>query len=220
MSFDLIESLVLFSPDIPSGYDARLTWEARWEEILGMYNSVSSLNSPSAKGVIQVIFQMKGLGNDMWNLSYERQFRNLLYLQQHFAREMRGSPGLEIRWRSLSQQERKNYILEAICQAFKLPGFGVLRLCAPEVTMNHLASQDGNTFLGLVKSVTPRDPDAKLKEPLLVAHRIFDLLCAQATNDPAIAKRLRLNKAMALTQVLWNTSRIVVRPSPSHNLSC
>ena len=135
-------------------------------------------------------------------------------MQQDLAKEAAvrfAEENFEKKWRALSNEERRKFIMEGIYRTMCIPDMEERRKWCPDSTLNHLASENGETYLRTLKALLPADINAPITEPRQIPHPVVDrVLSLDPVYDKQpgiklVVRMYRLSRTYCLTTIIWNT---------------
>lgn len=124
---------------------------------------------------------------------------------EHFARS-----DFENSWRSATDEKRREAILEGICKTMRCPYMDKRRHWCPDSTLSNLASENGETYIRMLKTALPADLDAPIIEPAHFPHPIMDRALSLSPKDEknyevvALRRTERLWRTYCLTKIVHN----------------
>ncbi|KAF7794724.1 hypothetical protein EIP86_005862 [Pleurotus ostreatoroseus] len=195
----------------PDMHTSRLAWEQSWEEDLNFSYHPSVLEHRSLidmdlyKGLEDIIASdatahvlheyVRHICNRQWELAKET--------AQRFAED-----DFERVWLSQSHEERCEVVMEGIYRTMCLPTMERGRRFCPDSTLSCLASNQGRTYIDMLKAALPRNIDAASCEPLYFPHPIVDHVLSLTAEDEkkpeavALRRLLRFCRTYCLTNLL------------------
>lgn len=215
-----------------------LAWERSWERDFARIHS----HWKWARGHLSDLIPKDAVVmccGDSSTLALGHHTRHLVSLQSSFATAAAQAFAMcnfESRWRETSQDSRRHFILQGICNALSTPDADVDRPWCPDSTLTHLSSRNGEALIDMMKSLIPTDLLLPLAErdPIFLPHPLIDRICDLTEDEKkqpgyqALAYNAKISRNRLLTEIVHNillafVSTILVycssfRRSPSHGL--
>ncbi|KAF7794720.1 hypothetical protein EIP86_005858 [Pleurotus ostreatoroseus] len=199
-----------FRKSRPDMHTSRAAWEQSWEEDFNStYNSRVLPQLPyRSLGVRQMSVP------DEVALSLYEHVRSICELQRDLGKEAAlrfAEDDFENEWLSVSQEKRREVILEGIVRTMCIPDMEERRRLCPDSTLTYLASREGMAYLDMLKTALPIDLDTPITEPVQFPHPIVDRALSLSPDDerkPGVAamnRMMRLFRTFCLTTIIWHT---------------
>ena len=198
-------------PDI---HTSRAAWEKSWEDDMdknfrkGGFARIRHLSEIMPTEVIA------HMGDSSVIYTMQQEVDVICRMQQDLAKEaaMRfAEENFEQKWRALSNEERRKFIMEGIYRTMCIPDMEERRKWCPDSTLTHLASENGETYLRTLKALLPADIRAPITEPKQLPHPVVDRVLSLGPGDDkkpgikVVVRMYRLSRTYCLTTIIWNT---------------
>lgn len=203
--------------------ESPLAWEASWEcDFKRVYSSRAwsrgSLSDICASKNMVLLF-----ASDSAILHVTRNRPLVIALQSRLTQRVSkacAQERFEERWRSMPSAKRNSTILQGICRVMSVPDADVDRPWCPDSTLRHLCSNNGETFLSMMKQLLSPVESALNQnngEPSCVPHPIVDRLLALTEAEKSMpgfctfAAHMKIARARLLTEIIFATICAFVR---------
>ncbi|KAF7794717.1 hypothetical protein EIP86_005855 [Pleurotus ostreatoroseus] len=194
---------------------SRLAWEASWKEDFDRSYVTGGLAHSFAPSIAAITpaALVAHMDNDGSIIQMQREQRSICRLQEDLVREAAArfaGDDLENKWLSTPDARRREIILEGIYKTMCLPDMENRRKWCPESTLHHLASNNGKTYIDLLKAYLPADLSVSINDPIQIPHSVMDRLLSlkpSEMNQPGmktIIQLYKLSRAYCLSLVVWN----------------
>ena len=217
------------SEDRPDKDKDPLAWERSWERDFARVHS----HWKWTRGRLSDHFPQEAAimcCGDSSTLALGHQTRHLVGLQGRFAKEAAEAFAIrnfESRWRETSQDSRRHFILQGICNSFHNLDTDIDRPWCPDSTLTSLSSRNGEAVLDMMKLLIPQDLLSPLadRDPIFLPHPIIDRICTLTEEEErqpgfrALAYNAKLSRGRLLTEIVYNILLAFVRLSFLYNLA-
>jgi hypothetical protein len=208
----------------PSMETHRLEWEVSWErDFKRNYEPIDRLpESGCLSLILPPQFVLPLMSSDSHIMRIDHETKVLMQLQRILSNAaIQTLADFEARWRALSDQARRERILDGIC-CFMRSGMEVetetdRRMC-PESSLEHLASAGGETFLTVLRSllIPPEAIATNEFTPAIPSHPAIDRVLTLSESEREtlgyrrFAHKFRIDRAVLLTEIIRNTYMLFV----------
>lgn len=210
---------IYWTENRPDMHTERRAWEKSWEDDFERnYRMFAQLPCSILVVIPKKVVQSANTDSNL--LALEQLERALCELQQRLAHEAAiecANLDFESRWRALSAEKREEVVLEGIYRTMRVAGNESRRQWCPDSTLSHLASQDGEEYLRMLRCLVPDNLDARIVEPIQIPHAIVDRMFtpsateAQSPGCRTMLRTFRTSRMYILTHVIWFTMHAFVR---------
>lgn len=207
--------------DRPDLHTSRFAWESSWQQDLdkAYRRSALALLPLTLAGIIPAGEVAKST-SDGHLLSLQREQLAICALQKDLmtiALMLLAEEDFENRWLGLTGEQRREFVMEGIYRTMRIPDMEDRRQWCPDSTLAHLTSDNGKTYLNMLKGLLPEDLHTPLTEPTQIPHPVIDRffsLSASDLNKPGMKTMIRMHRQSriyCLSAILWNILLACVR---------
>ncbi len=204
--------------DRPDKHTSRTAWENSWaddiEHFFDRHRRLEDYARPVdllPRRIIQSFSSQDSL------LQLDKETREICQLQTELAQVVVQKfvhDDFEQKWKNLGSERQAELILEGIYRASCAAAWlETKRGLCPDITLRSLASNHGEGYLRMLRSILPDTPPSaaiSISQPIHVPHRIIDHILGltkkemQDTGLSLCIRSFRLKRAYFLTMALWN----------------
>lgn len=153
-------------------------WNASWERELRELYAAMELRNSGESWDTNNYTQFTPLMLPSEAIYAERETHAICELQEDLvsmALERMTIDNFEKKWKALAQKDREALVLEGLWKASSAgPDMECHRIYCPEMTVENLAGNDGQTYLDLLMKLVPDDIGGRITEPTLIANEVLD----------------------------------------------
>lgn len=195
------------------------SWEAAWQR--DFEQRYGPGHSPRLSEIIPLFVLDALAASDDSSMMYEEYRRTLYRNQENAAHYITGTFAefnFEQKWRASTQDKREEVILEGIVRSFDtVLEMNMKRTWCPDSSLKHLAAQDGDVYIRMLKALLPSDVGATIQEPLSIPCQAVDNILMLTEEDRActvyrvLALHLALCRKECMMAILSNILLAFVR---------
>lgn len=207
--------------DRPSMSTDPLAWERSWErDFKRVFSSRAYTHGSFSDMCPPEMVHM--FASDFSLVLVAQNKQHLCGLQSSFTKRVAKACALEDfenGWREMPRVLRDDVILQAICRVMEPLNTDIERIWCPDSTVSHLSSNNGETFLTMMKQLLVKGDAVPHKEmePRYIPHPIIDRLCALTETEQSkpgyrsYSTYTKVTRARILTRIMLEAVHIFVR---------
>lgn len=211
-----------FRTERPDMHKSREAWEASWAEDMDKNYKPDGVLARLSGSLATVMNpdEVSLFASDRILMEMQQEVRLICKMQEDLAKQVAirsAEEDFEGKWRSLSNQKRREVVLEGIYRTMCIPDMEERRKWCPDSTLKYLTSSNGEAYLRVLKALLPANLGTRTTEPIQVSHPVTDRLFTLKPADEnkpgykTFMRMYRLSRTYCLTTVIWNIFLTFVR---------
>lgn len=195
-------------------HTSRAAWEKSWADDMDKNYRTGALARVRSFAEVVPPEAAAMLGSSSALFTMQQEVNLICGMQLDLAKEAAvrfAEDDFEKKWRALSNDKRREVIMEGIYRTMCIPDMEDRRKWCPDSTLNHMASGNGETYLHMRKSLLPGDINTPITEPKQISHTVMDRLFTLSAADErkpgmkTVVRMYNLSRTYCLTTIIWNT---------------